>query len=474
MSDYDVIVVGAGPAGLSAASCLAEMGLDVLCLDEQPKVGGQIYRNIQDAPEDRRKMLGEDYGNGAKIAKRFVNSKAAYKDNALVWQVEPIGHVCYSHLGQSKQVKANYVIAATGAMERPMPIPGWTLPGVMGAGAANNLYKEAGLTPEGRVVLAGSGPLLLLEAVLLIKKGVKISAILEITPVLPSPKAFPQAPKALMRTDFLWKGLSMIREIKKAGVPYYKGVSKVKALGLEKLENVSAESATGKKLSIDADLLLLHFGVIPNTHIFSQIGCAMAWNDEQRYWFPEIDLWGRTSCEHIFAAGDGAKVSGAIAARYNGEMAALEVARCSGIISEYERDLFAEPLLKAISHDHWPRPFVDKLYAPRPDQFIFTDDTVICRCENITVKDIQKMVQEGVSDLNEMKCITRAGMGPCQGRMCGTAMAEVIAWKTKTSPDEAGLMNIRPPIKPIPLGEVAKMELASDGAPGKNWLLDKK
>jgi len=473
MSHHDVIVIGAGPAGLSAASCLAEMGLDVLCLDEQAKIGGQIYRNIQDAPKDRCKVLGEDYDNGASIAKRFTDSKATYLDNVLVWQVESNGHVCYSRLGESKEVKANYIIAATGAMERPVPIPGWTLPGVMGAGAANNLYKEAGLTPEGRIVLAGSGPLLLLEASLLARKGINIEVILEITPTLPSPKAFPHAPKALVRSDFLWKGLSMIREIKNAKVPYYKGVSNIEASGKETLEKVTAQCGT-KSLSFDADLLLLHFGVIPNTHIFRQIGCELSWNVEQRYWFPETDAWGRTSCERIFAAGDGAKVSGAVAAKYKGEIAALEVARCSGILSADERGLFAEPLLKGVRHDHWPRPFVDQLYAPRPDQFVFAEDTIICRCENISVKDIQKMVNEGVSELNEMKCITRAGMGPCQGRMCGPAMAEVIAWQTKNSPDKAGLMNIRPPIKPIPLEEVAAMELASDEAPGKNWLLDKK
>jgi thioredoxin reductase/bacterioferritin-associated ferredoxin len=473
MSHHDVIVIGAGPAGLSAASCLAEMGLDVLCLDEQTKPGGQIYRNIQDAPSKRRELLGDDYEAGDDIVNRFLSSGAAYEDRAMVWQAEADGRICYSRFNKSKQIRANHIIAATGAMERPMPIPGWTLPGVMGAGAANNLTKEAGLTPEGRVVLAGNGPLLLLEASLLIKKGVKIDAILEISPKLPSVKSVPHAPKALLRTDFLWKGISLLREIKKANIPHYKGVSNIQALGKEQLEIVTAENGS-EKLSIKTDMLLLHFGVIPNTHLFRQIGCKLAWHSDQRYWFPECDPWGRTSCEQIFAAGDGARVSGAIAARYKGEIAALEVARCSGIIPEYERDRLALPLLKAIKHDHWPRPFVDSLYAPRPDQFTFDDDTILCRCETISVRDIKKMVNEGVRELNEIKCITRAGMGPCQGRMCGSAIAEVIAWHTRSSPDEAGLLTIRPPLKPIPLEEVAAMDVEKNEGSGKNWLLDKK
>ncbi len=472
MSHHDVIVIGAGPAGLSAAACLAEMGLDVVCLDEQASAGGQIYRNIQGASQNMRTLLGEDYTHGDGIAKRFADSGARYEPGALVWQVDSDGHICYSQNGHSKQVKANYIIAATGAMERPMPIPGWTLPGAMGAGAANNLSKEAGLTPDGRVILVGSGPLLLLEASLLVRKKVNIQAILETTPAAPAPKAIVHAPAAVVRADFLWKGLSLIREIKKAGIPHYKGVTQIKALGKDKVDGVQAR-CKDEDLSFDIDMLLLHFGVIPNTHIYRQAGCAMAWEPDQRYWYPRCDVWGRTSCERIFAAGDGARVNGALAAQYKGELAALEAARCSGIIPENERNRLAEPLLKGIRHDHWPRPFVDALYAPRPDQFVFEEDTVVCRCENLTVGHIRRMVKEGVKEVNEIKCISRAGMGPCQGRMCGPAVAEIIAAETHSSPDRAGLVNIRPPLKPVPLEEVAAMELDL-GATADNWLLGKK
>ena len=104
MSHHDVIVIGAGPAGLSAASCLAEMGLDVLCLDEQAKPGGQIYRNIQDAPSKRRELLGDDYEAGDEIVNRFLSSGAAYEDRAMVWQAEADGRICYSRLNKSKQI----------------------------------------------------------------------------------------------------------------------------------------------------------------------------------------------------------------------------------------------------------------------------------------------------------------------------------------------------------------------------------
>ena len=469
---HDVIVIGAGPAGLSASSCLAEMGLDVLCLDEQARIGGQIYRNIQKAPEDRLTLLGDDYARGREIADRFCSSGAALESSTLVWQVEPDGWICCSKQNSSRRIRANYIIVATGAMERPMPFPGWTLPGVMGAGGANNLTKEAGLTPDCRVVLAGSGPLLLLEASVLIKKGVDIRAIPETTPAIPSARSISKVPNALKRTDFLWKGMAMMAEIRRAKIPHYKGVTRIRARGLDRVSSVEAHCSAGD-ISFDVDMLLVHFGVIPGTHIFRQAGCAMAWHPEQRYWYPVCDPWGHTSCERIFAAGDGTLVAGAVAAACRGELAALEAARCSGIIPEYERDRLAAPLLERLRHDAWPRPFVDAVYAPRPEHFEFEDDTVICRCENIRIKDIRDAVHQGVRDQNEIKIMTRAGMGPCQGRMCGPAMAEIIAAELSISPENSGMLNIRPPLKPIPLAEVAEMDLGSADSAAKNWLLDK-
>lgn len=470
---YDVVVIGAGPAGMSAAALLAEMGTQVLVLDEQARAGGQIYRNIKDAGPERQGIYGGDYREGMAVAENFYASGPAYENNAVVWQVDPEGRVCYSKDNQSTRIRANYIIAATGAMERPVPIPGWTLPGVMGAGAANNLAKDAGLTPSGRVVLAGSGPLLVLEAALLAKKGVSIAAILETGPAHPPARAVPKLPKALLRWDFLQKGLFMLRDIKQSGAPHYKGVTGLKALGSGQLSRVEA-MAGDKSLGFDADLLLLHFGVIPNTHIFRHMGCRMEWDTLQQYWYPACDAWGRTNFERVFAAGDGSGVRGGPAARYKGQLAALEIARCLGMITRDERDSLAGPVQKALAHDGLPRPFVDAMYAPMPGALAFADDTVLCRCENVTVGDVRKAVSEGVRDLNEIKIVTRSGMGPCQGRMCGPALAAVVGAELSLAPEKTGLLSVRPPLVPVPMAEVAAMDLGDEDAPAGNWLLDKK
>ncbi len=473
MSRHDVIIIGAGPAGMSAGTVLGEMGLNVLVLDEQPAVGGQIYRRIETAPDHRLNFFGKDYSQGLDLARRFKRSGAKFEDCATVWQAEADGSVCYSRKGESKMVRANYILVATGAMERPVPLPGWTLPGVMGAGAANALAKEAELIPSGRVVLVGSGPLLLLEASLLAKKGVDLVAVLETTQVLPPPSALPKGMQALLSPGLLFKGLNVLRKIKKSGVPHYRGVTGIRANGTDGLESVEALHRASR-LNLAADTLLVHFGVIPNTQMVRQIGCAMEWDTIGRFWQPKCDGWGRTNFEQIFTAGDGAGVSGALAATFKGELAALEIGRSLGILSAPDRNRFAAPVKKAMKQDGFARPFIDHLFAPRFDGSWFDDDTVICRCENITVGEIRRVVAEGVTDVNEVKIITRCGMGPCQGRMCGPALAEVVGHALSVSPEKTGLLRIRPPLKPVPLEEIAAMDLKPDTGNGANWLLDKK
>jgi NADPH-dependent 2,4-dienoyl-CoA reductase/sulfur reductase-like enzyme len=458
---FDVIVLGAGPAGISSASSLAESGLEVLLLDEQPRPGGQIYKSIEKTTDQRMKILGEDYKAGQKLVRRFRSQKIKYMPNATVWQAETDGHVYYSCGGNSHEVFAKFIVAATGAMERPVPFPGWILPGVMGAGGANNLIKDAGLVPQGRVILAGSGPLLFLETVHLLEMGVDIRAILETSSALPNLSSLFHLPGAVRRMDYFKKGISMLGRIKKAGIDHHKNIKKLQARGRESVESVHVQKG-GKSLDFEADLLLTHFGVIPNTAVSRQLGCRHKWNDTQRYWYPECDKWGRTSHNAVFAPGDGGYVHGALAAALKGEMAALAIGADMGMIHPGERDIRAASIERQLARELYPSPFMDAMYAPAPDLYDADPETLVCRCEGITMGEINKAIDEGCIDPNEIKALLRPGMGACQGRMCGSALSEIISLRTGIDIKEAGFLNIRPPLKNISLQEIANIELCHE------------
>lgn len=455
---FDVAVIGAGAAGISCAASLSEIGMQVVVIDEQPAPGGQIYKNIEQVSKASLNVLGDDYRAGLPLIQRFREQKIAYYSGAFVWQVNSDGHIFFSKNGVSQEIAAKYIVVATGAMERPVPFPGWNLPGVMGAGAANNLIKNGGLKPDGRVVLAGSGPLLLLETVHLIEMGVDIQGLLETTPTLPNISCFAHLPRALKRIDLLKKGLLMLQKIKKAGIPYYKGIRNLSVRGDCSVESVHAMKGN-TNIDIDSDLLLVHFGVIPNTSIFRQLECHHQWNQIQRYWYPKCDKWGRTSLENVFAAGDGRFVDGAVSAILKGKLTALAIAADMKMIHADERDKRGADIEKQLKFEQAPRPFIDAMYSPDQNIFNIPPETMICRCECITMSEILEVINEGCVDPNEIKAMLRPGMGPCQGKMCGSVISEIISIQTGKNIKEVGSLNIRPPLKNIPLSEIAEIEL---------------
>lgn len=454
----DVIIIGAGPAGLAAASTAAEHGLETLVLDEQPSLGGQIYRNIERASKDRVNILGKDYSQGRLLIQRFRKSHAGYQGNTLVWRIDPDGRICFSHDGQARQIEGKKIILATGAMERPVPFPGWNLPGVMGVGALDANLKSSGTIPDGPVVMAGSGPLILSSAVHLIRQGVEIAGILDTTPADNILAGLAHMVPALKRPGYLFKGLAMIGALKRARVRIIRGVTSYKALGDDQLDRVAYLGAKGKG-ELAARILLVHEGIIPRTDFTRQLGLDHAWNPVQKYWHPVINLSGKTQMDKIYVAGDGAFVHGSISAALKGELAALDIAWELKAVPDRQKGAALKRIRKQLAAELSPRPFVDAIFKPRSGLYDLDDNTLVCRCEGISAGDIREALDQGCRDPNEIKALTRCGMGPCQGRMCGPALCELIAHHLGTDVSQLPVLNIRPPVRNISLAELADIDL---------------
>ncbi|MDM8555853.1 NAD(P)/FAD-dependent oxidoreductase [Desulfococcaceae bacterium HSG7] len=458
-SEYDLIVIGAGPAGQAAAVSGYQNSLSVLVLDEQAGPGGQIYRSIESAHPDDSQFLGPDYLYGKSLAKAFRQSEADYITHAAVWEISRDSTLCYSHNGASKQVAGKRILIASGAMERPCAIPGWTLPGVMGAGAADVLFKTAGIVPSGRVVFCGGGPLLLLVASHFVNMGVNVAAVLETVRPGQYLQALKHLPEALKASDYLIKGLKMRMALIRSRVPTFQNVRQVRIQGDEQVRQISFNSL-GRNRQVSADTLWLHDGVIPHTQLTRQLECDHLWNPIQRYWHPQTDKWGESSVTGIFAAGDTACVQGAIIAEIQGRLAALEIACQLGKLSRKDRDKTAAPLRRKLKREMSVRPFLEHLFQPNHDFLAPSHgQTLVCRCEEITADQIRHAVSSGCRNTNQVKAQTRCGMGPCQGRMCSLTTAEIIAHERQADTGTVGAYRVRPPVKPIPLNELADLEM---------------
>ena len=457
---HDVIVLGAGPAGVNAALAAAGAGLRVVLFDQQAQAGGQVWR----APLPGLHMPpSPELASGDALRARLGGTTVECRFGRTIWSVG--GHFRVDAVGPAgnDSAQAPRLIAATGAHERIVPFPGWTLPGVIGLAAATVLLKSQGVLPGRRVVVAGCGPLLAAVAAGILKGGGGIAAIVD----LAGPGDWlRRLPALATQPRLLARGAGWALKIGAARIPvYFRHAVRAAEAGEadhgEALERVriapvdaSGAFVAGPERMLEADALCVGHGLVPGAEIPRLFRVQQAFDRRRGGFIPELDDDGRTSLDGLYACGDGAGIRGVLVAEATGLLAGLACARDAGALSAEAFARAAAGPRRAIAQ---ARPFSDTMadsMALRPAQVAaIPDHTVVCRCEDITRGQIDTAFADGARDLNQLKHFTRCGMGPCQGRFCGDVAGEILAARVG-SREAVGTFTARPPLRPVPLADL--------------------
>ncbi|UIL31541.1 NAD(P)/FAD-dependent oxidoreductase (plasmid) [Rhizobium leguminosarum] len=453
---------------MSAAVELASAGCHVIVLDLQPAPGGQIFRaleaNLDARPSTDGLMvaLGSTYNAGRTLIQKFRATPGIdYRPDTTVWDLRADGTVGWLKDEAAGYLRARHVVVANGAMERPAPFPGWTLPGVMTAGAVQTLIKAGRLNPEGRIVLAGTGPLIFLLADQLRRLGVRPALIARTDELKDKFRALPHIRPASIPA--LLKGLGWLSRLRLAGIPMRTGVSDLEAWGQNRVETVSITIA-GRKLERPCDLLVVHDGIVPSTDLAHCAGLALEWQQADASWRPKTSQDGQAQIApgpsltsgacRIHISGDARRIGGADAAIAHGRHAAR------AILAEPNRasakpvtgvGVVAGQSAVAVQRTMSARAFIDVAFPPGLAKQLPDDATIVCRCEEITAGSLRECIRGGAADMNLLRGLLRCGMGPCQGRSCAVTVARLLAEAITQTPASPTPFRARPPLRPLSL-----------------------
>ncbi|WP_411882720.1 FAD-dependent oxidoreductase [Polaromonas sp. YR568] len=455
------VIVGAGPAGVRAAQALVAHGVRPVVVDEAPRWGGQIYRQPPAGfTRPKETLYGFEAGRADALhgAMAGMLDKVDYRPDTLVWSAEG-GKLDLLHHGAMSTLAYSQLIVATGATDRVLPFPGWTLPGVYTLGAAQVALKFQGCAIGSRVVFAGTGPLLYLIAYQYAKAGAQVAAVLDTAGFAGKAAA---VPAMLRQPALLAKGMYYLGWLRAHGIAVHQGVELVKATGGERV-NAMHWRKGGREHQVDCDGVGFGYALRSETQLADLLGCRFRYDALQRGALPERDAVGRSSVPGVYLAGDGAGIMGADAAEWAGERAALALLTDTGHRIDLGRAALLERQLARTAEF---RQGLERAF-PFPVQWAAKapDELVVCRCEEITAGELRRCVADtGAREMNRLKALTRVGMGRCQGRTCGVAAAEILAQACAAAPDAVGRLRGQSPIKPLPFSAIATPAMKQEAA----------
>lgn len=448
----DIAVAGAGPAGLAAALAAGRSGAKVVVIDSFPLPGGQYF--MQPSQGEAGSAAAAD--GAARIAACRAAGVTFLQGSEIV-AAYPGFRLLLAGAGGGSALTARALIAASGAHERTMAFPGWVLPGVMNAGAGQRLMKAHGVPPGTRVIIAGSGVFLWAVAETLAQHGVEIAALVEAR--RPS---LALAAHLAAHPGRWGEVASLVRNVKAGVGRVIWGHIVCEAAGTDRLESVTVEPTAGGAAQVigGVDALLVSHGFQPNIELTSLLGCRHAFDDGIGGWHVTVDTAGQTSVPGLFAAGEVTGIAGMRPAVLSGERAGHSAAAQLGYSPTGRVDSAA--LARALRFGQG----LMRLFAPLPElQRVQRDDTILCRCEEVTRGEVVTACREGAGDLHNVKTWTRAGMGRCQGRMCRMSLTDCLSRELGKPAQALGYNNPRIPLRPVPIDLIMAASEASESPP---------
>ena len=458
-----VLVVGGGPGGLSAASVIAEHGVDVVLVDERSKLGGQFYKQPPPERPIDESRIDSQYRAGRKLIARAQDAGVEIINNVTLWGAFAPDSLVARSDDCDWELRPERLVLATGAHERPVPIPGWTLPGVMTTGAAQTLLRSSQVAPGERVILSGNGPLNMQVAAELVRAGVEVVALAEQADLRWWRNLGAGAGMLASAPELVAKGFSYRSTLVRARVPVMDRASVVEIRGGGQVESAvvarldaRGDRVPGTEREFAADAVCLGYGFIPANEISRALGCDHRYDPAAGTLVAVRTATGRTSIDPVWVVGDAGGINGAYVATALGAIAGADVLADLGATVADRLERSVSRLRRTLRRHKRFQDHLRSLYRAEPlTTQLARDRTLVCRCESVTLGELREAFAGGAMSAGAAKRLTRAGMGKCQGRYCSPSVLALASETAGIPPGEFSGFAPQAPIRPVAIGEVA-------------------